>query len=105
MLSPRNYLEDCIRFGLPDLWATGMPWKAVSASINVKFDYLVPEEAKTNFRKNTGHTWNNTEDSFLKSLDCPRCSQQLEILWSTCCANDAKSTTESALLEFIILPS
>ena len=47
MLNPRSYLEDCLRFGLKNLWTTGMPWQAVNASITTQFNYEVPEaEAK-----------------------------------------------------------
>jgi hypothetical protein len=84
MLNPRNYLEDCIRFGLIDFWATGMPWQAVDAAIDIKFNYEVPEEGKTTFVAKTGHNWNNAEDSLTKTLFCPRCTQQLDIPWTTC---------------------
>jgi hypothetical protein len=94
MLNPKNYLEDCIKFGLKDLWATGIPWKAINASIDTKFSYRLPDEAKENFVSKTGHSWNNIDDPFNKKLYCPRCSQQLEIPWSTCCSITDTSAKE-----------
>jgi len=84
MLNPRSYLEDCIRFGLPSLWATGFPWQAVNTAIDTDFNYNVPEEAKMTFMQSTGHQWKNGEDSQNKTLRCPRCSETLEIPWTTC---------------------
>lgn len=84
MLNPRNYLEDCIRFGLKDLWATGMPWQVVNAAIDTRFNYIVPGKAVESFTTATGHSWNNADDSLTKKLYCPRCTQQLDIPWTTC---------------------
>ena len=94
MLNPRNYLEDCIRFGLKNLWATGMPWTAVNAAIDTSFNYNVTEEAKASFVGKTGHNWDNAEDSLTKALNCPRCSQMLEIPWTTCGASEKQSLQE-----------
>lgn len=94
MLNPRNYLEDCIRFGLKDLWMTGLPWPTVNAAIDSSFNYTVPEEAKTRFATRTGHQWSNEEDSLTKKLSCPRCSQELNIPWTTCCQNEKTSAEE-----------
>ncbi|KAH8596636.1 hypothetical protein B0O99DRAFT_685632 [Bisporella sp. PMI_857] len=84
MLNPRNYLEDCIRFSLKNLWATGMPWQAVNAAINTNFSYTVPDGGIADFMAKTGHCWNNADDPLTKSIHCPRCSQALEIPWTTC---------------------
>lgn len=94
MLNPRNYLEDCIRFGLKDLWATGMPWHAVNTAIDTNFNYQVPEAAKERFTNATGHDWSNANDHPAKTLNCPRCSQLLEIPWTTCAANEKPSLKE-----------
>ncbi|TVY75725.1 Glycine-rich domain-containing protein, partial [Lachnellula suecica] len=94
MLNPRNYLEDCIRFGLKDLWATGMPWAAVNAAIDTSFNYNVPDEAKASFVGKTGYNWDNVDDTLTKSLNCPRCSQMLEIPWTTCGLNEKQSRQE-----------
>ncbi|KAI9648029.1 hypothetical protein NHQ30_002657 [Ciborinia camelliae] len=94
MLNPRNYLEDCIRFGLKDLWATGMPWHAVNAAIDTSFNYQVPTAAKERFTKATGHHWSNALDHAAKTLNCPRCTQVLEIPWTTCATNEKPSLKE-----------
>ncbi len=94
MLNPRNYLEDCIRFGLKDLWATGMPWTAVNAAIDTSFNYIIPEEGKLAFVNKTRHNWNNAEDSLTKTLYCPRCTQKLDIPWTTCAQNEKTSRSE-----------
>lgn len=45
MLNPRTYLEDCLRFGMMGLWKTGLPWKAVDAVIDTRYDrWLVSVE-------------------------------------------------------------
>ncbi|CAG8952851.1 hypothetical protein HYFRA_00007564, partial [Hymenoscyphus fraxineus] len=83
MLNPRNYLEDCIRYGLNKVWATGMPWAAVNAAIDVNFNYLIPEQAQLSFITTTGHNWDNAQDSMTKQINCPSCSNKLEIPWTT----------------------
>jgi len=83
ILNPRSYLEDCIRFGLKDLWQTGMPWTAVNAAIDTNFNYVVSGEGIAAFVRDTGHAWNNAEDNQQKTLFCPRCTQQLDIPWTT----------------------
>lgn len=71
-----------------------MPWKAVNACIDSRFNYEAPLEAQADFVNKTGHNWDNALDSFVKKLSCPRCSQQLEITWSTCCASENISAKE-----------
>jgi hypothetical protein len=94
MLNPRNYLEDCLRFGLKDLWSTGMPWTAVDSAIDSSFNYNIPEEGKANFIGKTDHNWNNADDSLNKSLQCPQCSNKLEVPWTSCGMDDAKFADE-----------
>jgi hypothetical protein len=83
VLNPRNYLEDCVRFGLPDLWATGIPWPAVNAAIDTRFNYTIPEQGKDTFIASTGHKWDNSKDSLDKTLQCCRCTQELVVPWTT----------------------
>jgi len=93
MLNPRNYLEDCIRFGLRNLWATGMPWPAVNTAIDTSFNYAVPKDAMDDFSGMTGLSWNNVDDLMTKVLYCPRCTHKLDIPWTTC-GTDKKSSPE-----------
>ncbi|OBT97940.1 hypothetical protein VE01_04050 [Pseudogymnoascus verrucosus] len=83
MLNPRNYLEDCMRFGLRDTWYAGMPWKAVNDSINDSFYYEVTDAAKAKWISSTSRPWSNLDESSVKSLKCPRCSTLQSIPWTT----------------------
>ncbi|KFX91248.1 hypothetical protein O988_07832, partial [Pseudogymnoascus sp. VKM F-3808] len=83
MLNPRNYLEDCMRFGLRDTWYAGMPWAAVNDSINDSFYYEVTDAAKNKWTSATGRPWNNLDEASVKSMKCPRCSTLLSIPWTT----------------------
>ncbi|KAG9228913.1 hypothetical protein BJ875DRAFT_547388 [Amylocarpus encephaloides] len=94
MLNPRDYFEDCIKFDLPSVWATGMPWAPVNAAIDTNFNYVVTEKAKVAFVGGTELSWNNTEDPLEKKLDCPRCSQALEIPWTTVGLGEKQSKQE-----------
>lgn len=94
MLNPRNYLEDCIRFGLKHLWATGIPWLAVDEAIDTDFNYAVPKQGMDTFSDVTGLSWNNTNDPINKTLDCPRRSTQVDIPWTTYGAKEKLSHEE-----------
>lgn len=83
MLNPRNYLEDCARFGLKDQWATGMPWAAVNAAIDTEFNYSVTEDGRAAFVAATGYNWNNIDDSLTKTLQCSRCPEIIDVPWTT----------------------
>ena len=91
MLNPRDYLEDCARFGLKDLWATGMPWALINQAIDTSFNYSVHGDAKADFAATTGHTWENVDDSPTKSLQCPMCPQIIEVPWTTIDADEKSS--------------
>lgn len=84
MLNPRSYLEDCLRFGLKNLWTTGMPWQTVNAAISTSFSYEVPQEAKESWLSMTGRTWDNLEDEVNEKMKCPKCANMVTIPWTTC---------------------
>ena len=84
MLNPRAFLEDCMRAGMGAFWATGMPWHVVDKAIDTHFNYNVSAECKRRWSKNTGRAWDNAEDPMAKTVDCPRCSTQTKIPWTTC---------------------
>lgn len=91
MLNPRSYLEDCIRFGLAEFWAAGMPWRAVNEAIdNTNFVYNVPDEGRAAFTAKTGHKWNNSQDLMFKSLSCPTCPRTIIVPWTTCTSEDMR---------------
>ncbi|KAL8408363.1 hypothetical protein RB594_006972 [Gaeumannomyces avenae] len=84
MLNPRAFLEDMMRCGARDYWAAGMPWDLVSAAINPDFGYSVSDDAKARWTSLTGRQWNNVNDSMIKELPCPACSESAQVKWSTC---------------------
>lgn len=84
MLNPRDYLEDCVRFSMKDLYATGMPWHAVNAAIDTRFNYTIPDSGMAKFVAKTGHNWDNAEDTLEKKLQCPRCSTYVKVPWTSC---------------------
>ena len=89
MLNPRSYLEDCIRFGVAELWAAGMPWRAVNEAIDdTTFVYDIPDAGRTHFKATTGHAWDNSQDNMSKMLSCPTCPRLLVVPWTTCANKD-----------------
>jgi hypothetical protein len=84
MLNPRNYLEDCLRYGLKDLWTTGFPFNVVNGAIDIRFNYTVPDAAKDSWTKSTGLHWENASDSMTKDVRCPRCGTMMKVPWTTC---------------------
>ncbi len=89
MLNPRSYLEDCIRFGLAELWAAGIPWRAVNEVIdNTNFVYDIPEGGRAAYTTKTGHKWDNAQDLMVKTLSCPTCSRVLVVPWTTCARDE-----------------
>jgi hypothetical protein len=89
MLNPRSYLEDCIRFGLVNVYSTGLPWVVVNGSIDTDFKYSTTQAAKHFFETNTGLAWDNLDGPLNKTLRCPRCTQTLDVPWTTCdCAEE-----------------
>ena len=89
ILNPRNYLADCLRFSKMNLWAGGLPWRPVAASINNEdFFYNPGQNAQKAFTTYTKHTWNNLDEPKLV-LSCPYCRTRNTVDWTT-------STTKSA---------
>lgn len=84
MLNPRDYFQDCVRFSLRDIWATGMPWNAVNEAIDASFNYDIPEAGKINFTSSTGRKWDNADDSLVRAVKCPGCGARNEVSWTTC---------------------
>lgn len=78
--------------GLRSLWHTGMPWVAVNAAIDNKFNYTVSDDVKANWVSRTGHSWDNQDDPMVKSLACPMCKVPLEIPWTTCGLDETDKT-------------
>jgi hypothetical protein len=85
MLNPRAFLEDCLRQSKMSVWATGLPWDIINASIDDKTLVFYPDrdsEARINFETITGHCWENIHDSPAKSLPCFGCKQEIIAPWT-----------------------
>jgi len=83
MLSPRNFLEDCIRFGKMDFWATGMPWDVLDACFKEGAIYEPGDAAKMLFEERMGHEWDNLMDPPAIKLTCPKDEKILNCQWTT----------------------
>ena len=82
-LNPRDFLEDCLRYGKIKFWASGFPWAAVDPCIdNVTMDFAASSNAIDTFVSKTGCAWNNLDDSPMVMLDCPMCRAKLSVPWT-----------------------
>ena len=81
-LNPRNFFEDCIRYGKLKFWRTGLPWAAVNSCIeNDNFDFMATEEAIQSFELQTGYPWNNIDQQDL-IIKCPSCFKLHSVPWT-----------------------
>lgn len=82
-LNPRNFLEDCIRYGKMSTWKTGFPWEAIDRCIsNATLDYTVSEEAQQLFETKLKFKWNNLEDQRSKEVECAYCKKVNAVPWT-----------------------
>lgn len=82
ILSPRTYLEDCLRTGTGFMWATPMPWKLINDAIDPhSYLYEPPDLSQHKFEKLTGLNWAIEMDSCIKKLMCPFCQTENDIPW------------------------
>ncbi|RSL46825.1 hypothetical protein CEP54_013669 [Fusarium duplospermum] len=84
MLSPRFFLEDCMRYGAREFWAAGMPWEKINAAIDKNFNYIQSEDNKSVWSVLYSRNWDNTQDSMQKMMNCPSCRASNSIPWTTC---------------------
>lgn len=83
MLHPRDFLEDCIRYGKLSTWRTGFPFEAVNKCIdNCMLEYKPSEASQQAFERHINLRWDSLDDSPSKELACPRCSKPNKILWT-----------------------
>lgn len=83
MLNPRNFLEDCIRYGKMSTWATGFPWEAIYHCINNHtMEYAVSEQAQQLFEEKLDFKWNNLHDPPTKHVKCPCCGWANAVPWT-----------------------
>jgi DNA-directed RNA polymerase subunit RPC12/RpoP len=98
MLNPRVYLEDCMRYGLKEMWTAGMPWDLVSNAIDTRFNYTASEDCVRAWENITGRRWDNSEDSVTKPLKCPACSELHEVPWTTCGMPEHDTKSDSGIV-------
>ncbi|KAJ5723952.1 hypothetical protein N7488_001987 [Penicillium malachiteum] len=83
MLNPRDYLEDCIRYGKISTWRTGFPFEIVNACIDDKTLEYAPDNASKEFFENKIKLqWDNLHDPPHKDLECPRCKHITPVPWT-----------------------
>lgn len=82
-LNPRNFLEDCIRYGKISTWATGFPWEVIDRCINNHtMEYTVSEQAQRLFEQKLNFKWNNLDDPPAKQVNCPCCGRANAVPWT-----------------------
>lgn len=85
MLNPRLYLEDTMRKGRGDIWASGLPWDLIDRCLSSNdFTYDVWESSKSRWKTITGLAWDNTDDGLDVEIVCPACTFPMQVPWSTC---------------------
>lgn len=83
MLNPRSFLEDCIRYGKMNFWATGFPWAVINRCFNDKtLEYNAGETAKSKFEQATKLSWDNLQDPLRKDIKCPNCGALVHVRWT-----------------------
>lgn len=83
MLSPRDFLEDCIRFGKMDFWATGIPWEVVNSCIDTNFNFVPSQNAMEDFERQVGQSWDNLQGPLAKVIPCPQDKSPINCPWTT----------------------
>ncbi|KAI4284227.1 MAG: hypothetical protein L6R38_001558 [Xanthoria sp. 2 TBL-2021] len=84
LLNPHDFLEDCIRYDKKLVWDTGLPLPIISQCINNEtFEYRTSEKAPDHFRRTTGLRWDSFDDDQQPILNCPKCAQAKQVVWTT----------------------
>jgi hypothetical protein len=82
-LNPRNFLEDCIRYGKMSTWVTGFPWEVIDRCINNHtMEYTVSEHGQRLFEQKLNIKWNNLHDPPTKQVNCPCCRRVNDVPWT-----------------------
>ena len=97
-LNPRNFLEDCLRFGKIRLWHTGLPWGVINSCIQAnEYKFVVPESTKQQFERIVGEPWENEDMPDTLQIPCPACQASNRVPWSL--INNAITTFVSVVLD------
>ncbi|KAL9099042.1 MAG: hypothetical protein Q9163_005397, partial [Psora crenata] len=82
-LNPRDFLEDCVRYGKLDFWRAGFPWARVNACIdNDTFEFKPSGKAIHTWESKTGYAWDSVNDSQDAILNCPMCRKPAKVPWT-----------------------
>ncbi|CAG7984985.1 unnamed protein product [Penicillium nalgiovense] len=82
-LNPRNFLEDCIRYGKISTWVTGFPWEVIDRCINNHtMEYAVSEKGQRLFEQKLDIKWDNLHDLPTKQVNCPCCGRVNDVPWT-----------------------
>ena len=98
MLNPRDFLEDCIRYGKLKFWRTGLPWEAINSRIdNDTLEYSGTVQAQKFFETGSGLAWDSLNDPPNAVVQCPKCKRQLPCPWTTCDESFCFASTDGEL--------
>ena len=97
-LNPRNFLEDCLRFGKLRLWRTGMPWNVINSCIKGNdLELIVSETTKKRFEGVIGEPWEMEDMPDTLEILCPGCANSNRVQWTE--VNSAVMTHVSGVLD------
>ncbi|KAJ5751827.1 hypothetical protein N7520_008744 [Penicillium odoratum] len=98
MLNPRNFLEDCIRYGRMSTWRTGFPFEAVNQCINDRtLEYAPGEAGQQKFEKQIKIKWDALHDPPSKDIECPSCKKISPVPWTS---GEISSSLEDAFADY-----
>ncbi|KAJ6262674.1 hypothetical protein Dda_3486 [Drechslerella dactyloides] len=81
-LNPRNFFEDCLRYGKLDFWFTGLPWVPINESIDpCTFEYKLDDSAVYKWEARTSLPFNNLDTPNYKGT-CNSCKGTFEAPWN-----------------------
>ena len=82
-LNPRDYLEDCFRFGKMTTWRAGFPWADINSCIdNTTFEYTTTGRAQEHWTRVTGSAWDSLSDDQNARVPCPMCQKPVDVPWT-----------------------
>lgn len=97
-LNPRNFLEDCLRFGKLRLWRTGLPWNVINSCIKGNdLELIVPETTKKRFEGIIGEPWEMEDMPDTLEIPCAGCMKGNRVQWTR--MNSAVVTHISGVLD------
>ncbi|KAL8766036.1 MAG: hypothetical protein Q9209_007065 [Squamulea sp. 1 TL-2023] len=84
LLNPRDFLEDCVRYGKALFWNTGLPLAIIDPCIDIRtFEYYTSESSPLQFHRATGFEWNSLDDDQQHTFNCPKCAMPKQVMWTT----------------------